>query len=72
MKKKLISLTALLATVAIADNEIYVDQTGATANIDLEQLGSSNIIGGLDAVCWNNDTFRLRWWNYDFRHQSNW
>ena len=33
-----------------ADNEVYVDQSGATANIDLEQLGSSNIIGGLDAV----------------------
>ena len=30
-----------------ADNEIYVDQSGSTANIDLEQLGSSNIIGGL-------------------------
>ena len=30
-----------------ADNEIYVDQSGATANIDLEQLGSGNIIGGL-------------------------
>ena len=48
--KKLINLTALLATVAIADNEIYVDQTGATANIDLEQLGSSNIIGGTSAI----------------------
>ena len=48
--KKLISLTALLATVAIADNEIYVDQTGATANIDLDQLGSSNIIGGTSAI----------------------
>ena len=23
-----------------ADNEIYIDQSGATANIDLEQLGS--------------------------------
>ena len=33
-----------------ADNEIYVDQSGATANIDLEQLGSGNIIGGTDAV----------------------
>ena len=36
--------------LALADNEIYVNQSGATANIDLEQLGSSNIIGGLDAV----------------------
>jgi len=33
-----------------ADNEIYVDQSGATANIDLEQLGNSNIIGGLNSV----------------------
>lgn len=33
-----------------ADNEIYVDQVGATANINLEQLGSSNIIGGLNSV----------------------
>ena len=30
-----------------ADNEIYVDQVGATLNLDLEQLGSGNIIGGL-------------------------
>ena len=30
--------------------KIYIDQSGATANIDLEQLGSSNIIGGLDSV----------------------
>lgn len=33
-----------------ADNEVYIDQSGNNANIDLEQLGSSNIIGGLDAV----------------------
>ena len=33
-----------------ADNEIYVSQAGANANIDLEQVGSSNIIGGLDSV----------------------
>jgi len=33
-----------------ADNEIYIDQSGATANIDLEQLGSGNIIGGLNSV----------------------
>lgn len=32
-----------------ADNEIFVEQAGATANIDLEQLGSGNIIGGVDA-----------------------
>ena len=33
-----------------ADNEIYVDQSGNTASIDLEQLGSSNLIGGTSAV----------------------
>jgi hypothetical protein len=33
-----------------ADNEIYVEQSGATANLDLEQLGSANIIGGLNSV----------------------
>lgn len=38
------------ASIYGADNEIYVSQAGANANIDLEQLGSSNIIGGLDSV----------------------
>lgn len=33
-----------------ADNEIYVDQSGNSASIDLEQLGSSNLIGGTSAV----------------------
>ena len=46
--KKLISLLLLMSYSVIADdNEIYVDQVGATANLDLEQLGSGNIIGGL-------------------------
>ena len=35
------------------DNEIYIDQSGDTANIDLEQLGSANIIGGLDSTAGN-------------------
>jgi hypothetical protein len=48
MKKLFIFL--LLATPLYADNEIYVDQAGATLNLDLEQIGSSNIIGGLNAV----------------------
>ena len=38
------------STIYGADNEIYVDQSGATANIDLEQLGSGNIMGGLNSV----------------------
>ena len=33
-----------------ADNEIYIDQSGATFNLDAEQLGSGNIIGGVDAA----------------------
>ena len=33
-----------------ADNEVYVDQVGATFNLDIEQLGSSNIIGGATAA----------------------
>ena len=48
---KLISLVMLMsASIYGADNEIYVDQSGATANIDLEQLGSGNIMGGLNSV----------------------
>ena len=48
----LISLIVMLtaSTTYGADNEIYVDQSGATANIDLEQLGSGNIIGGLNSA----------------------
>lgn len=33
-----------------ADNEIYIDQSGATFNLDAEQLGSGNIIGGATAA----------------------
>ena len=48
---KLMSLVMLMsASIYGADNEIYVDQSGATANIDLEQLGSGNIIGGLQSA----------------------
>ena len=44
-------LIALFLSVGLlADNEIYIDQTGNNAAIDLEQLGGSNIIGGDDAV----------------------
>jgi len=49
---KLMSLVVMTSASLLygADNEIYVDQSGATANIDLEQLGNSNIIGGLNSV----------------------
>ena len=29
----------MLSFAVVDDNEIYIDQSGATANIDLEQLG---------------------------------
>jgi hypothetical protein len=53
MLKKLISVIFLFAVTSIAhaqDNEIYVDQSGVTANIDFEQLGGGNLITGLSGV----------------------
>jgi len=40
------------APLFAADNEIFVDQSSGSSNsnMDLEQLGSGNIIGGVDAV----------------------
>jgi hypothetical protein len=38
------------AMIAFADNEIYIDQSGATANLDIEQQGGSNLIGGTTAT----------------------
>lgn len=32
------------------DNEVSIDQVGNTINIDVEQLGSGNLIGGANAV----------------------
>ena len=40
----------LLSLGLMADNEIYIDQTGNNVAIDIEQLGSSNLIGGDDAI----------------------
>ena len=34
----------LFSATLLADNEIYVDQSGSNASIDLEQLGSNNLI----------------------------
>tara|TARA_B100001093_G_scaffold107656_1_gene99915 strand:- start:6262 stop:7005 length:744 start_codon:yes stop_codon:yes gene_type:complete len=39
----------LFAMTTFADNEIYIDQSGATANLDIEQQGGSNIVGGTSA-----------------------
>ena len=46
-------------TTYAADNEIYVEQSGTGANIDLEQLGISNIIGGLNSSAGNLTPFDL-------------
>ena len=61
MMKKLISLLVMLSvwTSYAADNEIYVDQSGTGANIDLEQLGISNIIGGLNSTAGSVNAFDL-------------
>tara|TARA_R100000773_G_scaffold41578_1_gene38187 strand:- start:440 stop:1153 length:714 start_codon:yes stop_codon:yes gene_type:complete len=50
--KKLLLLLILSAPLYGADNEIFVDQSSGSSNsnMDLEQLGSGNIIGGADAV----------------------
>ena len=50
MKKQLILLMFLSNIVWSADNEISIDQSGATLNADIEQLGSGNLIGGASAV----------------------
>tara|TARA_B100000963_G_scaffold124997_1_gene108981 strand:+ start:2679 stop:3425 length:747 start_codon:yes stop_codon:yes gene_type:complete len=47
---KLLNIALFLSLSVLADNEIYVDQSGNTANIDLEQLGGSNLIGGSEAT----------------------
>ena len=50
--KKLITLIAMMIASPLwaADNEIYVDQAGSSASIDIEQLGISNLIGGLSST----------------------
>ncbi len=58
---KLISIIVLknVSVVYGADNERYVEQSGVTANLDLEQLGSGNIIGGLNSVAGTVTPFDL-------------
>jgi hypothetical protein len=41
------------------DNEIYVDQAGASASIDIEQLGSGNLVGGLNSSAGSMTPFDL-------------
>jgi len=47
MNKIIIIILGIMSSLTFAaDNEIFVEQSGATANLDLEQLGSANLIGG--------------------------
>ena len=50
VNKLLLFLSFFSGAVLAADNEIYITQSGATANIDIEQLGVSNLIGGLGST----------------------
>ena len=43
----------LFSATLLADNEIFVEQSGSNAAIDLEQLGSDNLIGGTSSVSGN-------------------
>ena len=52
-KKTTLNLLFLLISFSAytADNEVYIDQSGATSNLDIEQVGGGgNIIGGADAT----------------------
>ena len=46
----LIFLSLFSVNIFTADNEVSIDQAGATANLDIEQMGSGNLIGGTTAV----------------------
>ena len=59
MKRYTATILFVTLSAWAADNEVYVDQSGATANIDLEQLGGSNIIGGLNSVAGTLTAFDL-------------
>jgi len=50
MKKNNLLALILMSGLVFADNEVYVEQTGNAASIDLEQQGGSNLIGGTSAV----------------------
>ena len=50
MNKLKLLLLLISLNIYAADNEIFIDQSGATSNLDIEQVGGSgNIIGGADA-----------------------
>jgi hypothetical protein len=59
--KKLILLLLLSAPLSSADNEIWISQVGSSGstNIDLEQLGSGNIIGGAGSTAGDLTAFQF-------------
>ena len=51
MNKLKLLLLLVSLNLYTADNEVYIDQSGATSNLDIEQVGGGgNIIGGADAT----------------------
>ena len=46
IKSSIFAMIFFMTTFAIADNEIYIDQVGAGADIDIKQDGSKNKLGG--------------------------
>lgn len=59
--KKLFLLLLLSAPLSSADNEIWISQVGSSGstNIDLEQLGSGNIIGGAGSTAGDLTAFQF-------------
>lgn len=49
IKSSIFAMIFFMTTFAIADNEIYIDQVGAGADIDIKQDGSGNVMGGDEA-----------------------
>jgi len=52
-------LCVVFLPIHAADNEIYLDQSGTTLNLDIEQLGISNIIGGLNSAAGSLTAFDI-------------
>lgn len=50
MRAYIILLILFSSILLSVDNEVSIDQSGATFNLDVEQLGSGNLIGGQSAA----------------------
>lgn len=63
MNKKIIMFSLLIIGITNSafadDNEIYIDQSGASSSIDVEQLGSGNLLGGLNSQAGSLNPFDL-------------